>query len=177
MTAIGRDRPGIVAAITGALLEAGGNVDDSQMSILHGHFAVMLIVDLPVADAGDPAVERLREDLDRVGREFGLGGVTVSPVSGLNRGAGPTHVLTVYGADRPGIVHDAARLLASLDINITDLRTRRTGAPESPLYTLMVEISIPAGGDAGRSLAAGLDRLGRDDQVETRLSEIEAEVL
>ena len=44
VTAIGRDRPGIVAAITSALLEAGGNVDDSQMSILHGHFAVMLIV-------------------------------------------------------------------------------------------------------------------------------------
>ena len=47
VTAIGRDRPGIVAAISGALLELEGNVEDSQMSILRGHFAVMLIVRLP----------------------------------------------------------------------------------------------------------------------------------
>ena len=49
VTAIGRDRPGIVAAISGALLELEGNIEDSQMSILRGHFAVMLIVKLPEA--------------------------------------------------------------------------------------------------------------------------------
>ena len=49
VTAIGRDRPGIVAAISAALLELDGNIEDSQMSILRGHFAVMLIVKLPEA--------------------------------------------------------------------------------------------------------------------------------
>ena len=68
VTAIGRDRPGIVAAITGVLLDAGGNVDDSQMSILHGHFAVMLLVSVP--DGAEVGDFRLEE----VGREFGLGG-------------------------------------------------------------------------------------------------------
>ena len=54
VTAIGRDRPGIVAAISAALLELDGNIEDSQMSILRGHFAVMLIVKLPeTADADD----------------------------------------------------------------------------------------------------------------------------
>ncbi len=176
VTAIGSDRPGIVAAITEVLFAADGNVDDSQMSILHGHFAVMLIVDLPVDGPEDPALGRVRDDLDRVGRELDLGGITLSPVSGLNRGSGPTHMLTVYGADRPGIVRDTARLLASFGINITDLRTRRTGSAGSPLYTLMVEISIPDEQTADR-LGAGLPELGRSDQVETRLSRIEAEVL
>ena len=63
VTAIGRDRPGIVAAISGALLELEGNIEDSQMSILRGHFAVMLIVKLPEAvDAGDleARLERVR---------------------------------------------------------------------------------------------------------------------
>lgn len=177
VTAIGRDRPGIVAAITGTLLDAGGNVDDSQMSILHGHFAVMLIADLPVDSVDDPALDSLRAELDRVGERFDLAGLTVSPVSGLERGAGPTHLLTVYGADRPGIVHDTASLLAGLGINITDLRTRRTGAADSPLYTLMVEIALPAGPGVGERLEAGLAELGASDQVETRLSELEAEVL
>ncbi|MBN8866218.1 MAG: ACT domain-containing protein [Solirubrobacterales bacterium] len=170
VTAIGRDRPGIVAAITRVLLESGGNVDDSQMTILHGHFAVMLIVSLP----DDASVPELQADLDRVGNELGLGGITVSPVAGLDRGPGPTHVLTVYGADRPGIVHDTAETLASLDVNITDLRTRRTGDPASPLYTLMVEVSVPDG--AAPELERALDGLRDSKQVEVRLAELESEV-
>jgi glycine cleavage system transcriptional repressor len=69
VTAIGRDRPGIVAAISGALLELEGNIEDSQMSILRGHFAVMLIVKLPEsADAGE-----LEERVRRVQRDLELG--------------------------------------------------------------------------------------------------------
>jgi len=170
VTAIGRDRPGIVAAITGVLLGSGGNVDDSQMSILHGHFAVMLLVSVP----DGTAIEELSLKLEEVGREFGLGGVTVSPVEGLDRGAGPTHVLTVYGPDRPGIVHEVAELIAARGVNVTDLRTRRTGDAGSELYTMMMELAVP--GDP-----AGLDRalagLAADRGVEVNLAELDAEVL
>lgn len=170
VTAIGRDRPGIVAAITSALLEAGGNVDDSQMSILHGHFAVMLIVSVPE----DASLDSLEARLDQVGRDLDLGGITVSPVEGLDRGAEPTHILTVYGADRPGIVHDTAATLAELNVNINDLRTRRTGDPSSPLYTLMVEVTVPDG--VGPELDRALDGLRESKQLEARLSELESGV-
>ena len=40
----GRDRPGIVAAVTGVLLEHGLNLEDAEMAILRGHFAVMLVL-------------------------------------------------------------------------------------------------------------------------------------
>ncbi len=170
VTAVGSDRPGIVAAITGVLLEFGGNVDDSQMSILHGQFSVMLIVSVPEG-AEIPAIdERLRE----VGHELNLGGITVSEVSDLDRGPGPTHVLTVYGADRPGIVHDVAALLAGLEVNITDLRTRRTGGSDSPLYTMMVEISVPSP-DPG--LSEELAAFAGEKSVEAHLAELETEVL
>ena len=113
VTAIGRDRPGIVAAITSALLEAGGNVDDSQMSILHGHFAVMLIVSVPE----DASLESLEARLAEVGREFELGGITVSPVEGLDRGAEPTHVLTglidEINRGRGACIYDTQRLAGS----------------------------------------------------------------
>lgn len=170
VTAVGRDRPGIVAAITGVLLEFGGNVDDSQMSILHGQFAVMLIVSVPGGSDLDAISERLRE----VGEELGLGGITVSEVSGLDRGPGPTHVLTVYGADRPGIVHDVAALLAAHDVNITDLRTRRTGSRDAPLYTMMVEVSVPA---TATGLDGALARLAGEKSIEAHMAELETEVL
>jgi glycine cleavage system transcriptional repressor len=168
VTAIGRDRPGIVAGITAALLDFGGNVDDSQMSILHGQFAVMLIVSVP--DASD--TDAISARLERAAEELGLGGVAVTPVSDLDRGAGPTHVLTVYGPDRQGIVHDVAALLAENDVNITDLRTRRTGSADSPLYTMMMEVVVPDS-DVGREI----ERLTSEKGLEARLAELETEVL
>ncbi|MGB0120876.1 MAG: ACT domain-containing protein [Solirubrobacterales bacterium] len=171
VTAIGRDRPGIVAGITGALLEAGGNVDDSQMSILHGHFAVMLIVSVPDDTV---SIDELSLRLDEVGREFGLGGISVSPVTTLERGAGPSHVLTVYGADRPGIVHEVAELLAARGVNITDLRTRRTGDGETSLYTMMMELAID---DDPSELESNLRSLSQEKQVEVNLSPLDSEAL
>ena len=60
--AVGTDRPGIVAAVTGALAEAGANLDDTSMSILHGHFAIAMVVagpaSLDVAAALAPVAER-----------------------------------------------------------------------------------------------------------------------
>jgi len=168
VTAIGRDRPGIVAGITGALLDFGGNVDDSQMSILHGQFAVMLIVSVP----DDADLEAVSARLEAAGQELGLGGISVTEVSGLDRGEGPTHVLTVYGPDRAGIVHDVAVLLAEHGVNITDLRTKKTGTEASPLYTMMMEVVLPADG-----IGDALSRLSGEKDLEAHLAELESEVI
>ena len=47
LTAIGKDKPGIVAAVTKALYELKCNIEDSTMTILHGQFAMILIVKPP----------------------------------------------------------------------------------------------------------------------------------
>ena len=49
LSAIGRDRPGIVAEVTRALLGHSLNITDSQMAVLGGRFTMMLIVDAPEA--------------------------------------------------------------------------------------------------------------------------------
>jgi len=47
VSVFGRDRPGIVAAVTGVLAGAGCNLEDTSMTILRGHFAMMLVVSGP----------------------------------------------------------------------------------------------------------------------------------
>ena len=170
VTAIGRDRPGIVAGLTGVLVDAGGNIDDSQMSILHGQFAVMLIVSVP----DGTAVDDLQRDLDEAGRTLGLDAVTVCPVSELERGPNPTHVGTVYGADRPGIVHEAARVMAERDIDITDLKTRRTASGEGHLYTLMMEVAVD--GDPSE-LEQAVSEMAAATGVDASVTELEIEVI
>src|SRR5258708_19915436 len=55
LTAIGRDRPGIVARIARVLLDHGLNIEDSQMRILGGRFALILLL------RGGPRAEQLGE--------------------------------------------------------------------------------------------------------------------
>src|SRR3954464_16101682 len=61
LSAIGRDRPGIVAEVTRALLGHSLNITDSQMAVLGGRFTMMLIVTAP--EGTD--VELVREELER----------------------------------------------------------------------------------------------------------------
>jgi glycine cleavage system transcriptional repressor len=171
VTAIGRDRPGIVAAVSRALLELEGNIEDSQMSILRGHFAVMLIVAVPNSSA-----EEVARRLGAVRDELGLEAITVEPVGEVDAEAPrPTHVLTVYGADHPGIVSAVAGVLAAEGVNITDLNTRLAGPEDRPLYAMVLELAL---GDAEPDrLEERLQEVGARESVEVSLREHEADTL
>jgi glycine cleavage system transcriptional repressor len=172
VTAIGRDRPGIVAAISKALLDLKGNIEDSQMSILRGHFAVMLIVKLPEAVKADDLDGRLQ----RVRGELELEAVAVNRVDDLGVGAArPSHVITVYGADHPGIVHAVSAALADRGVNITGLETRLAGAAGSPLYVMIIEVGIQ--GASEPDLETALSEVADQVEVEVSMRPLAAEAL
>src|SRR5919197_4863426 len=139
VSAIGRDRPGIVAEISGVLLDHDANVEDSQMTILRGHFAMMLVLAAP--DSVDR--DRLAADLDSAASRLGLEALALRDVGDLTEsGPEPTHMVTVYGLDHPGIVHAAATALAEREVDITDLNTRLLEEDGGkPLYVLMMEVA------------------------------------
>lgn len=176
VTAIGRDRPGIVAAVSRVLLAHRANVEDSQMTILRGHFTMMLVVSVPEeADAGT-----LRDDLEDVREELALEAVVLSALEDVDPASEPvpTHMVTLYGADHPGIVHAATSTLAERGVDITDLATKLAGEGEdlTPLYALMMEIAPPPGADEAE-LEAALKRVGEDQGVEVSLRRLESEAL
>ena len=172
VTAIGRDRPGIVASVTGALLDLGGNVEDSQMSSLGGHFAVMLLVAVPAGTQRVDVAERLAE----VAQEHELEAISVAEVSGgAGRPLPPTHVVSVYGADRPGIVHAVSAALAEAGVNITDLETKLTGSSESPVYVMVLEVAL--GGANPENIEAALRRAGGEDDLEVSLRALDLDPL
>jgi glycine cleavage system transcriptional repressor len=173
VTAIGKDRPGIVAGISEALLAVGGNIEDSRMAILRGHFAVMLIVSVPAEhDAGE-----VRDGLAAVRDGLELEALTVAEVDELAaaRASAPSHVLTVYGADHPGIVHAVSSALAEQGVNICDLQTQVAGTGEREIYVMLIEVAL---GDAGPAeVGAALERVGQEAGVEVSMRELEAEAL
>ncbi len=47
ITAVGKNRPGVLAEITGALAQAGGSVHDISQKMIQGYFHMVLTVELP----------------------------------------------------------------------------------------------------------------------------------
>ena len=54
-------------------------------------------------------------------------------------------MISVYGADQPGIVYRVTSELAELGVNITDLNTKLIGTPNEPVYVMMLEAALPEG--------------------------------
>lgn len=138
VTAIGADRPGMVAAVTGVLFEHACNLEDSRMAILGGHFAMMLVVDPKGTDAAT-----LEAALAQVGQDLALT-IAVRPIADLaaHTTAGAPHILSVYGADRPGIVAEVTKALADARVNIVDLRTHVTGS-DPAVYIMLLDLEVP----------------------------------
>jgi glycine cleavage system transcriptional repressor len=168
VSVVGKDRPGIVAGVAEVLYELGCNLEDATSTILGGHFAMVLVVAVP--DGVEQAV--LEERLAAAGEALG-----VIITAGSLEGAGPrvdppTHMVSVYGADHPGIVFSVTGRLSDRSINITDLTSRVIGEGNRPVYALMLEVTAPSGTDIEAELADLRERLG----VEISVRPIEPDV-
>ena len=175
LSAIGRDRPGIVAGVSGALLQHGANIEDSRMAILGGHFTMMLIVSTaPDADAG-----ALSSALDEARSRLGLGALTLEEVADEHMLTRPeaSHVVTVYGADHPGIVHSVANALAQMGVNVIDVATHLVEEEgEQSLYAMMMEVDLPADVAPDR-LEAELHEVAERERLDLSVRAVEAEAL
>ncbi len=159
VTVVGNDRRGIVAGVTKVLFASGCNLLDATSTILRGHFSMMLIVSAP-SEAG---AEDLEARLAAVADELGLQ-VTVRSVEQAGDDVDPaTHMVSVYGADQPGIVYRVTQHLAENGVNITALSSRVIGSSEQPVYALMLEVA--ARDDVGAGLQSLRDELGLDVSV------------
>jgi len=145
LTAIGKDKPGIVARIAKVLVDHGLNIEDSQMRILGGRFAMMLLL------RGSASEEALYKDLLATGRELGLDYIYVHPIADADVDTPkPTHMASLYGADRPGQVAAVAERMAALGVNISGLSTRVEGNAS----VQEVELTVPEGVDIRSELTA-----------------------
>ena len=170
VTAIGADRPGIVAALTGSLRDLGGNLEDVASTILRGHFAMMLVVDAPAGVGAD----ELRGSLARAASPLGVD-VTVRDVEeGAQDRPRATHLLSVYGSDRPGIVATFATLLAEREVNITDLSCRRTTS-DPPVYALIAEVAVAQ--DRSDELSDAVRAAAEELGVDVAFGPVEADTL
>jgi glycine cleavage system transcriptional repressor len=163
LTVVGRDRPGIVAALAEALYRGGANLGEASMARLGGNFSVMLMVE---ADAERTAIEQwvapIARDLKLLAH--------VDPIEGHSHAhAEPNVRITVHGADRPGIVAQVTGALATAGFNIHDLESAVAGSRDRPIYIMMLEGYAAAGAPVLEAALAPLKQSG----IELRVAPIE----
>ena len=145
LSAIGKDRPGIVADVSEVIYECGGNIEDSSMSLLRNHFALLLLFSTEREEVN----QKLSAGLKRLEWEKKLT-VFYSPIpleEAHPKAKEETHPfkITTSGVDHAGIVFKVCRLLADKGINIADMKTHRILSAESgtPLFEMDIDIEVP----------------------------------
>jgi glycine cleavage system transcriptional repressor len=166
LTATGRDRPGIVEAVTERIVAHEGNVEVSRMARLGGEFALLALVTVPAASA-DALVDAFR-GLEAEG--LAVSARPTEPAEGARYDGYAAYDVEVSGADHAGIVHEVTHYLAEQGINIENMETDVSAAPLSgaPLFTMNAVVFAPTSLSL-RDIRASLDdicaELGVDSDV------------
>ena len=149
LTAVGTDRPGIVANITAVLAEHGASVADSRMAILGGEFALMMLVSVP-----ESRMEELRETVGTLSSQLGLELIVKDTRSPAAHRAGRvrSYEVQVHALDHPGIVHAVTTALQRLGGNVVSMDTSayQASVTGAPLFEMSLHADFPADVTAAR---------------------------
>jgi len=145
LSAIGKDRPGIVADVSEVIYNCGGNIEDSSMTLLRNHFALLLLF----STEREEVSQKLPSGLRRLEWEKNLtlfySPITLEEAHLKAKGEVDRFKITTSGVDHAGIVFKVCRLLADRGINIADMKTLRNVSAESgtPLFEMDIIVEVP----------------------------------
>jgi len=172
MTLIGEDRPGLVESVAGIIAERGGNWLESRMSRLGGQFAGILRVEVS-AEAERPLIDSLKQ-LEARGLQFLVHPDSSPPANSTARLA----TLEIVGQDRPGIVQQISRALATHGVNVEELQSECSSAAMSgeTLFKARARLSLPQSCDVS-GLRNQLEQMASDLIVDIVLVELPLETI
>lgn len=166
MTLVGRDKPGLVNALSVLVARYDGNWLESRMTRLGGEFAGIVRIRIPSERESDflKGIEELEER--------GLKIVVKRGEEAPAREVVSRAVLEMIGQDRPGIISQISHVLTRHDVNVEELHSECVSAPMSGeiLFKARILVGIPAGCDVAE-LELELERIAGDLMVDIDFEE------
>jgi glycine cleavage system regulatory protein len=169
LTFVGRDRPGLVNAISERVAAAGGTWLESRLARLAGEFAGIVLVAAP-----EGKLEALAGSLR--GLETAGLRLTISPSAAAAPAPSERLIaLAIVGHERPGIVRDVTHALTRLGVNIEEFSSGVEGEPftGAEMFRANLRIRLPDG-LAVDELRKTLERLAAEIMVDLSVGEGEA---
>lgn len=141
LSALGKDRPGIIDRLSKAIFDNDCSIADSRMTVLGGTFAILLMVEGPW-----DRLARLEDQIGDLQKELAL-----TIISQRTEPRSPAGDLLPYGVDvvaldHPGIVNSLASFFSQRGINIEDMSTACYAAAHTgaPMYSVHMSVGIPS---------------------------------
>ncbi len=119
VSAIGRDKPGLVHSVAIVMSRLGVNIVDIHARSIRGHFLIFMVVDLSTSEYG---YADMVEALEPVRENFRLGIVVEPYEAGRRKVDKNMMLLTIMGGDRPGIIAELSGLCADNNVNIESVK-------------------------------------------------------
>lgn len=141
ITASGEDQIGLVDRLTGRIVEAGCNIEESRMALLGGQFAIIMLL-----SGRWDALTKLEDKLPALGEDLGLAIIHKRTRHPERKQALIPYRVEVVAMDHPGIVHSLASYFARQGINIEELSTETYAAPHTgtPMFAVNMTVGVPA---------------------------------
>lgn len=160
LTLVGKDRPGIVAHVTAALFDGGCNLGEASMMRLGGNFTMMMMVE------HEGNRHSLVQIVEGVAESLGLH-MHIDSIEGqLHSHLQPDVRISVYGADRAGIVAKATGALAEVGLHILELESDVGGSQQQPIFIMHIEGHASEGVEAIESALSIVREEGIDARME-----------
>ena len=142
LTVMSLDRVGIVAGMTRAIYELGGNVDAISQTVMRGYFTIIVTVNFDADVSKGTLAEAVRNSGPQGELEVSVKDRAVMAPAPVVPG-GDRFVLTIMGPDHKGIVTKITSYLADRNVNIEDFYAYT----ESGQVVLISELLVPGGVD------------------------------
>ncbi|EGV51782.1 glycine cleavage system protein R [Candidatus Endoriftia persephone str. Guaymas] len=141
ISALGRDRPGIVNELSKTILEGECNIVDSRMTVLGGEFAILLMV-----EGQWNTLAKLESALPEIEKRLGLTIIAKRTEERAPSSNQLPYAVEVVAMDHPGIVHQLAEFFSERQINIEDMVTSSYAAAHTgtPMFSVTMSVGIPA---------------------------------
>jgi len=155
-----KDRPGVIADITGAIFRLQGDLADLKQSVLWGYLTMILIINFPASVTKDELTTAIAKSENTADFQVSIKELAAPLTSDLPMPE-DTFVMTVRAANRSGLVYQVSHFCCQRGINIVDLTTTlRDGR-----YTMALQLDL-----TGIASLAALRQDLADFAAETGLS-------
>ena len=141
VSAIGKDRTGLVGSLSQSVLECGCHIGESRMAVLGSEFAAVMLI-----TGYWNAIAKLESALPRVADSLGLRISSTRTEAREDTRSLIPYAVEVIAPESTEVVHEVSSFFARRGINIEDVYTNRYPAPQTgaAMFAVHLTLGIPS---------------------------------
>ena len=147
LSILATNRIGALPAITGAIQELGGDMQEVSQTVMHSYLSMFLVADFPLQRDSQVIVDHINGAAKPFDAEVTIRESNFREPFGVTLEATDRFFLKLHGYDSPGLIRQVTSKLAAESIEITDLYAVREGVGEP--VVMIFELAVPLEADLG----------------------------